>query len=107
MYNYTKLRILYTIQNLTEREEGVTAKAICVELESFNLTISNVKRLLNHYFEYKYITRLPSKKRPHSYAYKLNKLGTITLNKLKKRYEDGKELNLIRRVDLKDVDEYY
>lgn len=106
MYNYSKLRILYVIQNLTEREEEVTAKAICDELKIFNLTIYNVRRLLNHYFEYKYITRLPSKKRPHAYTYELNKLGTITLNKLKKRHEEGKELNLRKRVDLKDVKKY-
>ena len=106
MYNFTKLRILYTIQNLTEREEEVTAKAIHNELKSFNLTIYNVRTLLKHYFDCNYVTRLPSKKSHYAYTYKLNKVGTISLNKLKKRWETRKELILRKRVDLKDVETY-
>lgn len=105
MYNYTKLRILYIIKNLHERGAETTANGITRELS--DLDSRNVRRCLKHYFDSGYVSRKPNKKYRYAYTYSLTKTGLSIHNKLKKRYEDGKELKLRKRVDLIDINRYY
>lgn len=88
--NHAKLKILSAIRHFNHVGTPATSKTIS---EYWGEPITNIRRLLNHYWRLKYIRKLP-KKEGASFRYRLNKKGRTTLYKIETRYKMGLELNL-------------
>lgn len=89
-YNHAKLKILSAIRYFTQKDLPATSKTIA---EYWGEPITNIRRLLNHYWRLKYIRKLP-KKEGAAFRYRLNTKGRTTLYRIETRFNMGLELNL-------------